>query len=123
MEEQEAQLLADPRLAEAVALFNDGAWYEAHDGFEALWHETNGPMRVVLQAILQISVAQLHLERGNRHGATVLMGEGLGRLRQSEESVLGLNLAALRARVQPRLEALQRGEDPGTLPEPLLDAL
>ena len=72
--------MADPRLGAAIALFNDAAWYPCHDGFEELWHETAGPMRPVLQGILQIAVAHLHLERGNLRGATILLGEGLGRL-------------------------------------------
>ena len=72
--------MADPRFHEAVAQFNAADWYACHDGFEALWHETQGPMRPVLQGILQIAVAHLHRERGNDHGAMVLMGEGLGRL-------------------------------------------
>lgn len=123
MQSQEQQLVADPRLAEAVSLFNRGSWYAAHDGFEELWHETDAPLRSVLQGILQIAVAQLHLERGNHHGATVLMGEGLGRLRQSDPGALGLNIAELIALVQPRLAALQRGEDLTLFPEPVLEAL
>jgi len=74
------ELGADPRFLAAVALFNSGDWYPCHDGFEELWHQTLGPDRDVLQSFLQIAVAHLHLERGNRRGATLLLGEGLGRL-------------------------------------------
>lgn len=75
-----SDLAADPRLHEAVDQFNQGDWYASHDGLEALWHETLEPDRTVLQGILQIAVAHLHRERGNLRGATVLLGEGLGRL-------------------------------------------
>ena len=34
---------ADPRFQKAVQLFNDGEWYDAHDVFEELWHETANP--------------------------------------------------------------------------------
>jgi predicted metal-dependent hydrolase len=103
--------MADPRLAEAVALFNQGEWYACHDGFEALWHETAGPMRPVLQGILQIAVAQLHRERGNRRGATVLMGEGLGRLRQVDAVALGLDIDQLRHVAAAHLQQLQSEAD------------
>lgn len=119
MGEEEA-LLADPRLAAAIALFNAGEWYACHDGFEELWHETTGPMRPVLQGILQLAVAQLHLERGNRRGAMILFGEGLGRLHSCEASALGLDLDALRACARARLVALQAGDDPAALPLPRL---
>ena len=90
-------LLDDPRFPKALELFNSGAWYEAHDAFEELWHEQMDPERKLLQAIVQISVAHVHLERGNLRGATILLGEGIG-----------------------RLTALQVGSDPEALPPPRL---
>ena len=104
---EEASLHADPRLAEAIALFNASEWYACHDALEALWLDTSGSMRPVLQGILQIAVSQLHLERGNRHGATVLMGEGLGRLRGGPDQAMGLDLVSLRASAGVHLQALQ----------------
>jgi predicted metal-dependent hydrolase len=109
LDPEEQGLLADPRLAEAIALFNQGDWYGCHDGFEALWHETAGAMRPVLQGILQIAVAELHHERGNLRGATILMGEGLGRLARTEDEALGLDLKSLRQTSGLRLRALQAG--------------
>jgi predicted metal-dependent hydrolase len=112
--------MADPRFGDAVRLFNAGEWYACHDGFEELWHETQGPCRRVLQGILQIAVAHLHLERGNRRGATVLLGEGLGRLQNAGSEQLGLDLALLRAAARERLLALQQEQDLGGLPLPRL---
>jgi len=102
---EERALSRDPRLLEAVALFNAGDWYACHDSLEELWHETAGAMRPVLQGILQIAVGQLHLSRANQRGAVILTGEGLGRLQRCPEQALGLDLQALR--VQPRLAELQ----------------
>ena len=114
--------MVDPRFGEAVRLFNAGEWYACHDGFEELWHETQGPCRKVLQGILQIAVAHLHLERGNRRGATVLLGEGLGRLQNEGPDAFGLNLELLRQQARARLHALQQEQDPTPLPLPRLDA-
>jgi uncharacterized protein len=105
---EEQALVADPRLAHAIALFNGGDWYACHDGLEELWHETSGRMRPLLQGILQIAVAELHHERGNLRGATILMGEGLGRLQGDLEGGLGLDLDSLRRQVGERLQALQQ---------------
>ena len=121
--DEEAELQADPRFQDAVALFNAGEWYACHDGFEELWHETQGPLRPVLQAILQIAVAHLHLERGNRRGATVLLGEACGRLARCPEQVFGLDLAVLRACGQSRLQALQADLPLDGLPNPTLRCL
>jgi predicted metal-dependent hydrolase len=105
---EEQELLADTRLGEAIFLFNSCDWYACHDGFEALWHETAGPMRPVLQGILQIAVAELHLERGNCRGATILMGEGIGRLRACPPNALEIDLVALINSSMQRLLALQQ---------------
>ncbi|MEB3361604.1 MAG: DUF309 domain-containing protein [Synechococcaceae cyanobacterium] len=109
MGSEENELLQDPRLARALQRFNGGDWYGAHDLFEELWHETQGPSRPVLQGILQIAVAHLHLERGNHHGATVLLGEGIGRLARVEDDALGLDILTLRALAKDRLQRLQHG--------------
>jgi predicted metal-dependent hydrolase len=114
--------MADPRLRQAVELFNSGAWYECHDSLEEIWHETQGPMRPVLQGILQIAVAHLHLERGNRRGATVLLGEGVGRLLHSGGSEpLGLRIEPLLGPARARLTALQEGREVSGLPTPRLE--
>ena len=105
---EEQGLLADTRLGEAIFLFNSGDWYACHDCFEALWHETAGPMRPVLQGILQIAVAELHLERGNCRGATILMGEGLGRLKACPPNALEIDLVTLINSSMQRLLALQQ---------------
>jgi predicted metal-dependent hydrolase len=103
-----------------VRLFNAGEWYGCHDGLEELWHETQGPMRPVLQGLLQIAVAELHHERGNRRGATVLMGEGLGRLDPCGDVALGIALEPLRACASERLLALQQERSLADLAPPRL---
>jgi hypothetical protein len=120
--DEETSLMADPRFGEAVRLFNAGDWYACHDGFEELWHETQGPCRKALQGVLQIAVAQLHLERGNVRGATVLLGEGIGRLRPYGGSVLGWSLDPLLDAAERRLRRLQQGLDPAGEPLPQLRA-
>ena len=111
---------ADPRFQQGLELFNAGEWYAAHDLFEELWHETADPERRSLQGILQVAVAQLHLQRGNRRGATILFGEALGRLKRPGTPDLGLDLDALCLAVQQRLEALQQDGDPESCTVPVL---
>jgi len=111
---------ANLQLSEAIALFNRGEWYACHDLIEDLWHQCQGPDRQALQGLLQIAVAQLHLERKNLRGATVLLGEGLGRLKPYGSEALGLDLPPLLAAVSCRLQALQQGLEPGDGPLPRL---
>ena len=114
---------ADPRFGQAIELFNSQEWYAAHDVFEELWHETADPERRSLQGILQVAVAQLHLQRANKRGATILFGEALGRLRRPGTPDLGLDLQALCSVVEQRLQRLQQDADPESCTVPELRGL
>ena len=104
----------------AIDLFNSTNWYLAHDAFEELWYETQGLERITIQALLQIAVAQVHLETGNKNGATILFGEALGRLRKGRTSNLGLDIDNLTECVKQRLNLLHQENDPDLFTVPFL---
>ena len=79
-------------LQEAIDLFNNQKWYEAHDAFEDIWNDLVGDERQIVQGILQVSVSQFHLNKGNLNGAMILLGEGLGRIRNKVSEDLEIDL-------------------------------
>ncbi len=79
-------------LKEAIDLFNNQQWYEAHDAFEDIWNDLVGDERQIIQGILQVSVSQFHLNKGNLNGAMILLGEGLGRIRNRFSEDLEIDL-------------------------------
>ena len=117
---QHRYLLKDKRFLDAVDLFNSKQWYKSHDLFEELWHELFGAERRTIQAILQVAVAELHLEKGNLKGATILYGEALGRLQTSNTPDLGFKLYDLCKILKARLAILQRNEIPEETNSPIL---
>jgi hypothetical protein len=120
MEFREKVLFGDPRYTQAIQLFNSHQWYAAHDAFEELWHESQGGLRQLLQGIIQVSVAEYHLENGNFRGSTLLMAEGLNHLKLSSFSDLELDLDHLIDNVSLRLSALQAESASVLLPLPSL---
>ena len=82
-------------LDEAINLFNNQKWYEAHDAFEDIWNDLIGDERQIVQGILQISVSQFHLNKGNLNGAMILIGEGLGRIKNRVSEDLEIDLILL----------------------------
>lgn len=102
-------LLKDERYQLAVDLFNRQQWYAAHDAFEELWHEAQGTERALLHGIIQISVAEYHLECGNLRGSTLLMAEGLNHLLSADAQDVDFNITGLKTTVAKRLSALQSG--------------
>ena len=77
---------------DALNLFNNQKWYEAHDAFEDIWNTLDGDERQIIQGILQVSVSQFHISKGNLNGATILLGEGLGRIKDRTNIDLGVDL-------------------------------
>ena len=91
----------------ALNLFNNHKWYEAHDAFEEIWNTVDCDERQVIQGILQVSVSQFHLSKGNVNGATILLGEGLGRIKTRTKINLGIDLDSF----CKSLEDLLRSQD------------
>ena len=93
-------------LQEAIDLFNNQKWYEAHDAFEDIWNDLVGDERQIIQGILQVSVSQFHLNKGNLNGAMILLGEGLGRIRNRFSEDLEIDLLLLCSSLESLLSKL-----------------
>tara|TARA_Y100000991_G_C21775826_1_gene265046 strand:+ start:79 stop:450 length:372 start_codon:yes stop_codon:yes gene_type:complete len=96
---------------DALYLFNNQQWYEAHDAFEDIWNTLDGEERQVIQGILQVSVSQFHLGKGNLNGATILLGEGLGRIKNRTNINLGVDLESFCQSLEELLRKLQHKEE------------
>ena len=123
IDKQDDLFINDSRFEIGMKLFNSCQWYKSHDVFEEIWHETGGPERQLLQGILQVAVAQVHLENSNINGATILYGEALGRLKKFQLSDSGLDIEGLSICVSKRLEFLQIGKDLAGCSLPVLSFL
>ena len=96
---------------DALNLFNNQKWYEAHDAFEDIWNTVDGDERQIIQGILQVSVSQFHLSKGNINGATILLGEGLGRIKNRINIDLGIDLESFCKCLEELLKKLQYKEE------------
>ncbi len=88
---------------EGIALFNAGAYYEAHEVIEEEWHAERGPIRELYQGILQIGIGVHHARNGNRSGAVIKLTDGIGRVAGFPSAVAGIDTAALVADAQSYL--------------------
>ena len=110
MKEVEINSFED-NLLNALNLFNKQKWYEAHDAFEDIWNTLDGDERQIIQGILQVSVSQFHLSKGNLNGATILLGEGLGRIKNRTNINLGIDLISFCKCLEELLRKLQYKEE------------
>ncbi|HIK44254.1 MAG TPA: DUF309 domain-containing protein [Leptolyngbyaceae cyanobacterium M65_K2018_010] len=118
-----------PDLQQGIALFNQGRYYECHDCLEALWMEAEVVEKAFYQGILQIAVGFYHLGNHNWQGGTILLGEGVNRLRPFEPYYQGIAVDRLVDCGWAWLRALQQAgtqgvstiaqalnSDPGAIP-------
>jgi hypothetical protein len=66
--------------AGAVALYNAGRFWEAHEALEVVWRATPAPARAFWQGLILAAAAMLHRERGNRHGLVTQGGLAIRKL-------------------------------------------
>lgn len=95
---------------DGVEQFNRQEFYACHDTLEAIWMEAMEPQRTFYQGILQIAVAFYHLGNDNLRGATILLGEGLNRLRRYQPSYAEVDVAALVTQSTELLTKLQQAQ-------------
>jgi uncharacterized protein len=86
----------DPRFRRGVGLFDEGEFFEAHEEWEALWHETRGAARDFIQGLIQVTSAMHHLRNGNMRGARELHDSGLRLLAPYGGDFEGVDLKTLR---------------------------
>lgn len=100
---------------QGIEEFNQGEFYACHDTLEALWMEAMEPEKRFYQGILQIAVSLHHLGNGNQRGATILLGEGVNRLRYYLPSFGGIDVTQLLEQSTTLLATLQT-QDTNAIP-------
>ncbi|MCP2730797.1 DUF309 domain-containing protein [Limnofasciculus baicalensis] len=90
-----------------VNQFNQEEFYACHDTFEALWMESVEPQKKFYQGILQIAVACYHLGNLNWRGTVILLGEGIGRLRDYQPIHESIDVTELITQSTDLLKMLQ----------------
>ncbi len=94
-------------LLEGIQLFNAGEYFECHEVLEEIWMAERDPIRYLYQGILQIGVGFHHLRNRNYRGATLLLGDGIDKVRRFTPTCMGVDTADLCDRAQQCLDHLQ----------------
>ncbi len=66
----------DPRFLEGIRCFNHRAFFEAHEVWEDIWRDEEGPARRFYQGLIQLAVCLHHFGNGNTRGAKKLCLSG-----------------------------------------------
>jgi CheY-like chemotaxis protein len=80
-----------------IELFNQQAYFEAHEELELAWNEEPGPVRELYRGILQVAVAYLQITRRNYRGALKMFLRVRQWLDPIPDGCRGVAVARLRA--------------------------
>jgi uncharacterized protein len=97
-----------PLVVRGFELFNQGAYFEAHEELELAWRAETGPVRELYRGILQVGVAYYHILRGNYPGAVKMFFRSHTWLGPFPDTCRGIDLASFRADSARVEEALDR---------------
>ncbi len=85
----------DPRYLKGIDYFNDCEFFEAHEIWEELWADIQGPARRFYQGLIQVAVCLHHFGNGNIRGAKKLYHSCRGYLVDYEPHYLGVDVGQL----------------------------
>jgi predicted metal-dependent hydrolase len=85
----------DPRYLEGIEFFNRCDFFEAHEVWEELWTDYQGPSRKFYQGLIQVAVCLHHFGNGNIRGAKKLYHGSRGYLEEYRPRHLGVDLEKL----------------------------
>jgi hypothetical protein len=105
----------NPNAEKGLQLFNQGAFYDAHEYFETAWRETLPPEREFYRALLQISGGYYRLTQDNAKAARKFFDHALGWLAAFSNLQFGIDTAVLRLRLTGTITALDQGQSPQTV--------
>ena len=102
----------DPLYLDGIRHFNQHDFFEAHESWEELWTEYQGPLRRFYQGLIQVAVCLHHFGNGNMHGTRKLYTSSVGYLEHYLPHCEGIDLVTFVASFQSCCQAVLEQEAP-----------
>lgn len=101
----------DRRFLAGIQYFNVCDFFEAHEAWEELWADYQGPSRRFYQGLIQVAVCLHHFGNGNTRGAKKLFVSSTDYLRDYLPQHEGVDVAKLLAELAACCEAIMTSPD------------
>jgi predicted metal-dependent hydrolase len=95
-----------------IELFNAGRYFECHEAWEEVWKHADGDAKRFYQGLIQLAVAILHVQRGNRHGAASVYAKACRNLASLPDEYMGVALENLRRDAAAFMDEAGGGKSP-----------
>lgn len=106
-----SQTSYDPLYLEGIKFFNECEFFEAHESWEELWTDYQGPARKFFQGLIQVAVCFHHFGNGNIRGARKLYHSSRAYLQEYRPCHLGLDLEKLLTQMETCCAAFANSQE------------
>lgn len=90
-----------------LALFNEERYWESHEALEAAWRRSSGSEKEILQGIILLAAALVHLQKSEQDITLSVMKRAYEKLEKYHNEHFGINLSALKEEVMAMISSGQ----------------
>jgi len=90
-------------IREGIEFFNEERYWESHEALEAAWRKATGPEKEVLQGIILVAAAFVHLQKNETDVALGVMKRAYEKLAAHHALHFGVDIDDLRGKVSAML--------------------
>jgi uncharacterized protein len=101
------QMEAKDAIREGIQLFNEERYWESHESLESAWRKASGADKEVLQGIILLAAALVHLQKNEIKVTLSVMGRAHSKLTGHHPEHFGINIDDLRDDVSRMISAGQ----------------
>ena len=106
VEIDEREMSKDEAIRYAIELFNDERYWEAHEVLEGVWKESNGDEKSVVQGVILIAAAFVHMQKEEDDIAYAILKRALPKL--VLDNYYGIDIAKIRDKVKHIIDSKSR---------------
>jgi len=101
----------ESQLDRGILLFNAGAFWEAHEAWEAIWQNRPEDGRFFIQGLIQLAAAYHQLSRKIYRGVVIHLKQARDRLKLFPPQFLGIDVAPILRTIDASMAAIQAREN------------
>ena len=99
------QMEVEEAIREGVELFNEERYWESHEALEVAWRKASGAGKEVLQGIILLAAALVHLQKNETAVALGVLGRAKSKLSGQNSEYFGINIKVLEEKISRMLTA------------------
>ena len=103
--ETTAHVGSEDAISLGLKLFNEERYWESHEALEIAWRRFSESEKEVLQGIILVAAALVHLQKNDPEVALSVLQRAYGKLAASQRKQFGVDIAALKQKIASMLSS------------------